>query len=275
MILFTGFLILFSTLIENPFKEKILLIPENVIELNQWWRTLTYPIIIESIENIFLFFITFLIFAPKLEETYHSIMFPVVIILNIFLQGIILSAIFFNENMIFNGMVGINFFIITNFLFNNYKSNVVLFNRYTMPASFFVTFLVFFWLSAIFGKYVFFNEKNYLIQNLSMSSVGIIFGIFTFLQDKFTKSKESNISSKKIKVDNPINPQELLLTTIANKELKKVNEKLKEVLDDKFKEVTSYYDENKLNQILDKINLFGYDSLNQDEIDFLKNYSKN
>lgn len=275
LILFTGFIILFSILIENPLKEKLLLIPQNIIEYNQWWRVLTYPLSIEPIENILLFFITFLVFARKLEENYRSIMFPIIILANIILQGILLSALFFNENLTFSGMVGINFFIITHFVLNNHKSNIIILNRYSMPVIFFVTFLIFFWLTVIFGKYVFSNNENYLNQNISMAIIGIFLGTMAFTHLKFTNKNVDNITGKKALDKKTVSPQQLLLTNIANRELKKVNQRLQEDLIIKFTDMASYYDEDKLNQILDKINLFGYDSLNQDEIDFLNNYSKN
>jgi len=118
--------------------------------------------------------------------------------------------------------------------------------------------------------------ENYKIvfEGLYSAIYGCSAGLVAYLHIRYTKVINPKINSEyyKAKRSREISDQILSLAMIANKELKKVNNELRQRLGEDEPLVGTY--EERLNDILDKINELGEESLDETERQFLDDYSK-
>lgn len=240
----------------------------------QWWRLITYPLATDSIESTALFLFAFFIFAPKIETLFSSWFFPLVLLIIIFLQGALFTLLLHYSYIVFTGMEGISFFILTVFALANIKKKLVIMNKVFLRTGLFIFGLITIWFVLLFVHSVVIADYKIFFEGMYSGIFGLTSGIIIYLQIRYTKrilpfEKHGNHSTDRIFYSND---KELSMAVIANNEIRKFNENLRDELvygNNQFN-----YTEEKLNEILDKISAKGKDSLTYNEQKFLEDFSK-
>lgn len=253
--------------------------PTLVIENSQYWRLFTFPLAYDSIEGIIFFIITFFIFAPKLEDIFQNWLYPLILSLIIFSQGTLLTLIYWKSDTMLHGLVGVSFFVLTIFSFVNIKKRLVIFQKYYIHTITFTVIIAVTWFLLVFVHSAILKSYSLITEGIYSAIFGLSSGFIVFLQSKYTKNIiHNNKGNVKKKGDLLVpSPEELSLAVIANNELKKVNKQLNEDLIANVEQESTFdilSQEEKLNQILDKINEKGKDFLTPEEKQFLDDYSK-
>jgi len=274
-IIVSGIFYLVDLAIGYKFNSLLSLAPGKYFNNTEWWRLLTYPLALNTIEGIMLFIFVFLLFAPKLEEIYHTLLYPVVLLSVIIFQGLLFTNILWNSNLILSGMDGLTFFVLTLFTLLNLKGRLVVANKLFVHTSLFSLSLITLWFITLFFHSVWVENYQLIFKGLYSATFGCSIGFIAYLHIRFTRKISSKNASSAINTRHAeaIRKQIFSLAMIANEELKRVNEELM-----RNSEPIEQYpkpDEDRLNDILDKINDLGAESLTEEEKKFLDGYSDN
>ncbi|MDQ1266909.1 MAG: Rhomboid protein [Bacteroidota bacterium] len=249
----------------------VMLMPSLIISKMEFWRIVSFPLAHGSIEGLILFGFTFYFFAPKLEEFLNRKFFPILLFLMVCLQGIVFTLIFWKQGVQLGGFEGISIFILTLFTLINPRLKIKISNFPYINVAFFTLLILLFWGGTKAMTYI--NGIGLLEISKSTFSMafGLASGLFTYLQIYLI----DRMNAKKYKQEIPEipKPEELKLAMMAQSKSQKLNAKL---MDEYYKiEIDpSDLNEDKLNEILDKINDRGKDSLTPEELRFLEDYSK-
>jgi membrane associated rhomboid family serine protease len=247
--------------------------PELVINKMELWRLFTFPFAFGSIEGALLFGFTFYIFAPKLEDIFHRYLYPFLLFLILTFQGIVLTLAFWKMPVTFSGMEGVTFFVIAMFTLLHLRKKISFLYLKPLSTIIFLMIVSAIWLSLISIHALVMNSYMYFANGAYSAIYGFTCGFIMYLQIKYSKSNIQNIKKYKHPIIDIPKPEELSLAVIANKEMKYLNNKLN---DDFFDSKSgSLFSEDKLNEILDKINAQGKESLTTLELKFLEDYSNN
>jgi hypothetical protein len=243
--------------------------PDYIFEKMQLWRLFSFPFAGGTLESDLLFFITFLFFAPKLEKLFHRVMFPILLFLLFCLQGTILTLVYWKSSLVFTGMEGISFFILTFFLFINIKNKFRFIKYKNLKTTTVIPIIFCIWFISVFLHSLFSGVHEVFIRGMSGMIFGVTSGFIAYLQIRLTRKL---LSRKPILSDLTIpRPEELTPALISFKEERKLKQNLKNVNNDNIKPILT---EDRLNEILDKLGIHGKESLTPDEIKFLEDYSK-
>lgn len=253
--------------------------PSLIANKMEFWRIFTFPFVPGSIEGVFLFVFTFFFIGPKLESKLRKNFFPIILIFLIFLQGTITTLIFWQSNFIFAGMEAISFFILVLFTFINLNKKITFWGFKPVKSIMLVALLSITWISAV-AIHSTLSGNEILLKASTSLIFGIITGGITYLQTEFykrsSKIKENlkkNLTRKKF--DNALYDEESPAFVIKN-ETKIQNQNQNQTDEDlNHPQYKFIFSEQKLNDILDKINEKGKESLTNDEIQYLKDYSEN
>jgi membrane associated rhomboid family serine protease len=242
------------------------------------WRMFTYSFFTNSIEGFALFIFTFYFLLNKVEIFLGNKTYSILLTLVTFLIGSITTLSMINENVVFSGLEGTSFFIISIFLWLTK-------NRFIKKNSLYLH------LSIILSMVLWFGVKSYIaieygfihiVPSLIMALCGIIIGSLVFLQIKYLIEKR--INPAKIKITNTKPNADFVGYSIYT------NPKFKKYLHNKIEqnywlikektankeeniETNAITDEERLDQILDKINSVGQSNLTKQEMEFLNYYS--
>jgi membrane associated rhomboid family serine protease len=242
--------------------------PAVIIDKLELWRIVTFPFSPSGFEGTILFFITFYIFAPRMETLFHKALYPIILFLVISLQGTISSLIFWRSSLYIEGMEGLSFFVLTLFLFFNANKKVILWQFPPVSAFTFVFFIAIGW-AVTTSLHAMVSGYEILVKGAANAIFGLTGGLIIFLQLRLSR----NIKHKDndFPLDIP-KPEELSLALIRQNELREINNR--RLPDDYFWDEDIPLTEDKLNEILDKISENGKESLLPEEIRFLEEYSK-
>jgi len=259
--------------------QEFALIPIKVINYLELWRLVTFPFSGGSIETIVLFALTFYFVAPKLEQILNKSLYLLLLFLLICLQGTLQTLIFWKSELAFAGAGGISFFVLTLYALLNLNKSIALW-RYRPINSLFVSFVfTFIWVIGLLIHTSFSFQKEVYITNFPDMVFGLLSGALTNIQIIFAKKVVSEDSKRQEPVPNFIPPppaaeDEEMDYALVDKEGKNEQNALPRY------DLTSYdaqemvFTEDRLNQILDKINEQGKSSLTLSELIYLKEYSK-
>jgi membrane associated rhomboid family serine protease len=245
--------------------------PSSMILHGELWRLFTFSFLPNSIEGIILVAIVFWLIAPELETKFQTKKFVLLTFLVIALQGAIFTLLFWNKNVTVAGAEGIAFFILTLFMFlevtnkNNWPIRI---NR----SLHFVVFIPVVWFASVILHNTF-SDNIALSNSIISAAYGIIFGGIMFVQMKAVK----HIINPRRQTTNPVNvptPEELIGSLSMQKESSYETHFEEDYENDFPQDIEEYFSEERLNQILDKINEYGKDSLTPDEKLYLKEYSQ-
>ena len=90
----------------------IALNPKLLIQNNSLWTLITFPLAENSIFGFLFFSIIFLLYYPLLQSIYHKWFFPIFFTLFTLLEGSLLTLIFWNKDINFQGLSSISSFIL-------------------------------------------------------------------------------------------------------------------------------------------------------------------
>ena len=202
-----------------------------------------------------------------METLFHKALYPIILFLVISLQGTISSLIFWRSSLYIEGMEGLSFFVLTLFLFFNANKKVILWQFPPVSAFAFVFFIAIGW-AVTTSLHAMISGYEILVKGAANAIFGLTGGLIIFLQLRLSR----NIKNKEHEphLDIP-KPEELSMALIRQNELREMN---KRIQDDYLWDEDIPLTEDRLNEILDKINENGKKSLLPEEIRFLEEYSK-
>ncbi|ROL61676.1 hypothetical protein D9V86_04575 [Bacteroidetes/Chlorobi group bacterium ChocPot_Mid] len=249
------------------------LTPNLVYQKSEVWRLLTYPLSFNTVEGILISIFIFLVLAPKLEKIYHGFLYPIILLSIIFLQGILFAIFSWNSFYPLKGLEGISIFIITLFTLLNIRGKLIFFNKFYINTPIFSLGLVISWILTTFVHSLLLENFNIIFSSIFSLIFGVSAGMFAYLHIRYTKiiNPKYILSTLQTQKAKELRTKLLSLAVIANEELKKVNQ---ELLQNNFHHSHYYPNAEKLNEILDKIYQKGFNSLSNEEKDFLDEYSK-
>lgn len=249
--------------------------PSLIINDFQIWRIITFPLAGTSVESYILFFITFTMISPNLEKSFKKPFYLLFISLLICLHGAISIILNYNTNINFFGSEGISFFVISLFVFINFKKKIQFSKLNPIKTPKFALSIIAFWLISVVAHSYLFNDSNILYISGFSGLFGIISALLIFGEMKiieYVKNRNKKIVEPIIEIPRP---EELAMAYSQPKfEKSRFNKFFNThhsndgLFDDED------FTEDHLNSILDKVNEQGLDSLSEYEVEYLKEYSQ-
>lgn len=270
IIILIGSFYLVDVLLNFKISQDFGLIPSKALGLNELYRVFTYPFSFFTIESALLFLFIILLLFPFFEVKFRK---PIMILLLfgvILFQGLLFTSIFNQSDIILKGTDGISFFIITYFLLNNFNLKQIRLNPKTFHINTFIILITLSWIVSIYihSKFI---DNDLLTPSVFSFIYGISLGLIVDLIIKFYRLFQVLINPVKPKISAP--SDEYLMPAEISKPERKYQAGQSEK--NHFNEFDiDYFTEDRLNQILDKINNEGKKSLTQEELNYLEEYSK-
>lgn len=248
------------------------LVPSLVVDNLQLWRVLSFPFATPPIESIVLFAFVFYFIAPKIESLLPRRFYPILLSLLVMLQGVISTLTFWKSSYVFTGMDGLSFFVM--FLFA-----LLSINKKTLPYWFnplrtglMILLSGSLWTAALL-MHSYKSGDNFIITGSAGALFGILYACATYLQILFASKKSKKNDQLGLPPDISIPSPEELKYALAGINEKRYLQNSGDDIIDKDSEVGFVPDEDKLNEILDKISESGKESLTPNEMQYLKDYS--
>lgn len=276
-LLIVGIIYFINYIYANVLPDMLSLRPTEVLDDLNIWKLLTFPFAPGTIEAILLFSVTFYFISPKLEEIVDRFRYPSWLFLLSILHGSAMTLIFWKTDVVIAGMEGVSFFVLTLYMFLKPKSMIEFMKFPPLSTILFTAGLIFIW----FGLKII-NVTGGLntqfIPQISSAIFGITLGALIYLQIRLANSHRNRNRSDRYRSDRTIHhPEELSVAVVSNAKLKKQFRTLEDELDTELYSLLSddpAENEEKLNEILDKIASHGKDTLSPFENKFLEEYSK-
>jgi membrane associated rhomboid family serine protease len=245
--------------------------PTRVLENLELWRLISFPFARGTVEGTLLFLVVFYLYGPKLEEILNHTLYSLILILVTILQGTILTLVYLKSSSVLSGMEGLSFFVML--LFTFFKKGKRLYVWLFKPIKTVILTSIIFILwgtSMLIHSLLIIDGHHLLINGVLSAFIGFVSAGISFLQIRATRNLiKARLENKELVIPKP---EELTPAIIGQNELRKFSQSLRE-------EPSYYgdfkYTEDRLNEILDKINDFGKESLTHEEKLFLEGYSKN
>ncbi len=259
-------------LLNGVINSYVALIPSLVIDKLELWRVLSFPLATPPIESIVLFAFVFYFIAPKIESLLPRTFYPLLLGLLILLQGVISTVTFWKSSLVFTGMDGLSFFVM--FLFA-----LLSISKKTLPLWFnplrtglMIMLSGGLWTAALLvhaNK----SSDSFIITGSAGALFGILYACVTFLQIRFVGKNKQKNDDLLLPPDMTIPSPEELKYALAGINEKKYFKNSGYDAFDKESEPQFVPDEDRLNEILDKISETGQDSLTPLEKQYLEDYS--
>lgn len=268
-----GISYLLDLFVKDKFSFLVSLTPKLVYQKSEVWRLFTYPLAYNTVEGLLISIFIFIVLAPKLEKIYHGLLYPAILLSAIFLQGILYTIFSWNSFYPLKGIDGISIFIITLFTLLNMRGKLIFFNRFYISTPIFSLGLVISWIFTAFIHSLLFENFNIIFSCIFSLIFGVSAGMFAYLHIRYTKIINPKYILTYLQAQKAKELKKKLhsLAIIANEELKKVNQELNH---HNFNHTNYYPNADRLNEIFDKINQNGFNSLSPEDKDFLDEYSK-
>lgn len=255
----------------NLLNNYLALSPNLVASKFEIWRMFSFPFAMPSFESIILFIFAFYFIAPKIEYLLPGKVYPILLGLLVTLQGLVTTITFKDSSLFFTGMDGLSFFIMFLFAFISLSNRTLPYRFKPLKTGLFIFLMAGLWTVSLLVNSELTNT-DMIITSSSGAVFGIIYALVTFIQVRMAKrnmEKQAAKLAEKIKIPTP----EELKYAIAHISEKRLYNKSG---DDNYENPvpTEFVpDEDRLNEILDKISEFGQDSLTNSELKYLKDYS--
>ncbi len=243
--------------------------PHRVLTNFEVWRLVSYTFIMTDPAFVFILAPALMLISPILEDYLNKYLYPIFLFLVSCLQSFVLTLVFWNKQILIGGIEGISFFIIT--LLVLLKPRARIFPKYPITVASFSIVIATLW---ALSAYLPLGElDSFSVSNLASAAFGIVFGICVFVpikyMDRYVKKRQVEPNEKKVAVPKP---EELSIAAISAQNLTNLYHQF----DESYCAISDDIQENEdtLNEILDKINASGKESLSYHELKFLKDYSK-
>ncbi len=250
--------------------------PLAIVNNLELWRFVSFPLSAGSSEAILLFSFTFFYISSRLEILVDKLRYPIWLFTLVFLQGIVLTLIFWKSNINIAGMEGISIFVLTFYTLIQPKSKIEVLKFKPVPIFIFSLNLLIFWslfkIISFMGGYT-----NSILPSVASSIFGLTFAILIYTQIKISHKIFKNKYPNETNTYSVPAPEELSVAMMSSSKSRRQYQSQRE----EYKEDDYIYklsndpieNEEKLNILLDKIFLHGKDSLSFMELKFLKDYS--
>lgn len=251
------------------------LIPQLVTEEFEFWRLFTYPLASPNLPALLLFCLVFYFIGPKEEDNSSRSYLPLMLLMMSFLEGLVSTLAFEKSNIVLTGPDGLSFIVLTLFTFKNFRKKIILFRRNQLRTAVFSFGLLLTYTLCYAFWYNFTANSIPVVAALVNLVFGVVSGGSLYLHYLFIRKMVRRASETFPTYHDLPTPEEMSLAMIVQNELKRFNQSVS--TDNPLADYEYYneYTEERLNEILDKINEQGEKSLLPEEIDFLKGYSKN
>lgn len=241
----------------------------------EYWRLLSYPFVFNTWESGILFSIVFSISLPNLERFLGRSLYVILLLFSI-LFALLLTIIFISNPIIFGGLEGVSFFVLTLSWLLKFR-NKLFPNK---PIYFFIEVLsLFVWLC--FKSFILLNSGIMVVLPsivISILGTGSAFLVYLQINHIIKKNvrKNKEIQAKKNKIQADAILEEISIAMYANEKFRSLlsNELSPKEIKNTINMDDNFHNEEILNNILDKINIYGKDSLTKEEVLFLEEYSK-
>lgn len=241
----------------------------------QLWRFATYPFIYGNIANAFIGFIALYYLAPQIKKQLNKGVFDFSFSFAIFFIGMILFMLNFNSpNTPVFGIEALSAFVLSLYALFNRQKDKRFFKSIRLNRTAFPIFILAGW-SALYlletGAMGFGNDL--ISPSPAMLGIGFLTGFLGyFILKNETKEFDLNrFQAYKIPERKDLEPTPALIDTYKSMEMQKP--KTQEELIS-FSEEDPEQNEEILDDILDKINERGFESLTEEEREFLNIYAK-
>ena len=241
---------------------------------NNLWSLLTYPLKFTSFASLLIFMFAMGIISKKLERVYKSNIIPFVYLLIVLCHSTLFTLIYSNSKQFVSGTDGLSFFIITLYFLLNKNQRLTIASFVFNVNKVVIGAIISLWVFAQLLNYYAY-EENFVLNSFFLAGFGTLNALVVYFQIyliKKLKSKRKVVAQQREKVfDELEHSHSYSKFSESNMRVNQVKYKNEEP---NIFTGNSYSDEEKMNDILDKINSFGYDSLTFTEQNFLKEYSK-
>ncbi|GAB1372913.1 hypothetical protein MASR1M45_29770 [Candidatus Kapaibacterium sp.] len=278
LLLIVGVIYFLNYIYSGVLPQILSLVPAKVVHELSLWRLITFPFVPPDIESVVFFAVVFYYLASRIERYIAGVRLAIWLSLITILQGSVLTLLFMGNDITFAGMDGAAFYVLVFYSLISSKDRIEFLNFPSLPVQAFSMLLVFLW----FGlKLVNFSTSGNSMDFLSATSsalFGITAGLIHYLQLRFynnlmRKREEAIISSYPIP-----KPEELSMAHSNMRTMRKMyerqNQSDREIMDEDILSDDMSENEDKLNEILDKIGNTGKESLTDFERKFLDAYSR-
>ncbi len=277
-LIFVGIIYFLNYVYSNVLPDLLSLSPQLVIRELSLWKLITFPFSPGGIESVVLFAFVFYFISSKLEFYIEGLRYPLWLFLLTLLQGCILTLVFINSNVIVAGMDGISFYVLVVYALLRSKDKINFLNFPPMPILAFSMLLGFVWFGLKLVNFSTTGNDSVFLSALGSSLFGVTAGLIHYLQIRLSGLNSTRSSKSDIDSDMRLpSPEEMSVAHSSNTRLRKFYQSGKpDYLDEEPYLLSDDMSENedKLNEILDKISVSGKDSLSPFERRFLNEYSK-
>ncbi len=243
----------------------------SLIPNGEVWRLITFPFTFNYLSELFLLLAVFPLISYRIESIINSKLYGVFILLVTWIFGLSLIGLFNKSTMPFSGLEMVSCMMLV--FYTIYKPQEIIHRSIPNIKIWMYSIVVFsFWTALNL-----FIVKRYglegLILPISSLIVGSTLGLFTFIQIKIKKSKQ-NKEMMALKAASSEHIDKFMEMAYINE--RKASNYANSESDSHLSLLSDNSSENEeiLNVILDKINLYGKEGLNSKEIKFLNELSK-
>lgn len=277
LLFITGSVYIINYLLKGFLSDIFHLNPELIVKNYEYWRFITYPLATGTMEGVLLFALSFYVISTKLEDVLKRSYYPLLLFLLISLQGIVFALfyLFSGININISGMEGISLFVLTLYILLRPSEKVAFLNFPILSTTVFSVSLFSVWAGL---KY--YNVTVNMEPEIESAIASIVFGIgsalIMFVQIRLLqilirrryKDQRSNVNLPQ--------EEEPSYAFMTQAKLRKYYQEQDRISEEDDILLSNNPDENEqiLNDILDKINIHGTDSITIPEKRFLKEYSK-
>jgi len=271
-LLFVSGLIYFvNYLMDGRLSELFLLQPSKVINNMELWRLVTFPLSFSTLEGFLLFIFTFRFISPKVEEILHRGIYPFIIASLTCLQGTLITIFFWESPIRFYGMDGISFFVLYFFAFIQFNRKIVIWRVQPLKMLVFISLLTFSWFAVVFIHGYALN-RDILVSSITSAMFGFAVSLLLYSQYRLVYKLKAKKDIPLPRFEIPDAGDDMSMAYISHPEQKRFNNSVPNESNQPDYEFNM--NEERLNEILDKINASGTNSLYPEELSYLTEYSK-
>jgi hypothetical protein len=258
-------------LFDGKISSSLILNTSMVIYNFEFWRLFSFPFAHSGSESIFLMAFALIYVSPKVELSIRNRFYHLILFLLVCLEGTIFALFYHSQFSILAGATGISFFIMSIFIMLNLNKNFMAYRKKPVRIILMISAAALTWVSVISLRALLIGTEPAYTE-LASAGFGIVSASLIYIQIVLLDQRKRY----RLKTGNQLQaipePEEYTHAYASGAEQRRFRNS--EIDDYQMYEPENDLSEDRLNEILDKINEYGKESLSPDEIRFLKEYSK-
>lgn len=258
-------------LFDGKISASLILNTSMVIYNFEFWRLFSFPFAHSGSESIFLMAFALIYVSPKVELSIRNRFYHLILFLLVCLEGTIFTLFYHNQFSILAGATGISFFIMSIFVMLNLNKRFMAYRKKPVRIILMISAAALTWVSVISLRALLIGMEPAYTE-LASAGFGIVSAALIYTQIILLDQRKRFRLKTRNQMQAIPEPEEYTHAYATGSEQRRyVNREIDEY---PIYEEESDLSEDRLNEILDKINEYGKESLSPDEIRFLKEYSK-